>query len=382
MNEVNKEHSKIDKLIDSYDFQQLWKTKCSQFDNLGLSLPSVLPAVERIIVLGDVHGDMKMLKKSLKLAKLIDEDNEWIGKDTVVVQVGDQIDRCRYAGVDCSKKEATQHDEGNDWAILKFMTELNAKAHKSGGAVYSLVGNHELMNVNSDMRYVSYEGFKEFDNWKPPETYIMPDGLNGEKKREWAFKPGNYIADFLACTRQMSLMIGSNLFVHAGILPKIAKKYSIENLNKLLALYLWDELKKEDKEEHKNIWSGTKISPLWIRDFGKMGMEKEKSPEKFKKKEDERCKELIEPIQDIYKVDKIYIGHTPLMKNGISSICNDKIWLTDYGASKAFDKFDEQIISQSAGSESSDDITKLRDVRKAHVLEILNDGEQINIIRE
>ena len=52
------------------------------------------------------------------------------------------------------------------------------------------------------------------------------------------------------------------------------------------------------------------------------------------------------------------------MQNGISSICNDKIWLTDYGASKAFNQF------------------HLKNKKYIQVLEILNDGEKFNILKE
>ena len=64
--------------------------------------------------------------------------------------------------------------------------------------------------------------------------------------------------------------------------------------------------------------------------------------------------------------------HTPLMKNGISSVCNEKIWLTDYGASKAFDKFDKKIFNQKYSKSS----------RNPQVLEILNDGEKITVLKE
>ena len=42
-----------------------------------------------------------------------------------------------------------------------------------------------------------------------------------------------------------------------------------------------------------------------------------------------------------YKVNNIIVGHTPLLNNGIGNACDGHIWLTDYGASKAFDKYDK-----------------------------------------
>ena len=53
-----------------------------------------------------------------------------------------------------------------DLRILNYFTKLHEEAQKVGGAVYSIIGNHELMNVNGDMRYVSHEGIKGFDNYK------------------------------------------------------------------------------------------------------------------------------------------------------------------------------------------------------------------------
>lgn len=51
----------------------------------------VLPAV------GDLHGDMQKTKKSLQLARVAAEKADgqlvWTGGDTVVVQLGDVLDR-------------------------------------------------------------------------------------------------------------------------------------------------------------------------------------------------------------------------------------------------------------------------------------------------
>ena len=79
----------------------------------------------------------------------------------------------------------------------------------------------------------------------------------------------------------------------------------------------------------------------------------------------------MNPLKEIYKVDRIFIGHTPQLNSGISNTCQGRIWLADYGASKAFDAYDNNLIINN----------KRAEVREAQVLEILNDGEKINILK-
>ena len=185
----------------------------------------------------------------------------------------------------------------------------------------------------------------------------------GRKTRLEAFAPGNPISEFLACTRQMAIIIGSNIFVHAGILPKIAKKYSVSNLNKLLSLYLLDKI---SKSEYKDVFVSSEFSPLWTRKIGNMGVNKYKYDKKYRDNEKE-CNNILGPLKDIYMVDRIYVGHTPLIEHGIGSICDEKIWLTDFGASRDFDKYDKTISETSEIKERS---------RKAQVLEIITDIEK------
>jgi hypothetical protein len=329
------------------DFNKIYNNKCN-----NKYLPSILPPTRRIIVIGDIHGDMNMLLKCLKIGKLINNNNashyNWIGKDTVVVQVGDQIDSCRYNGVDNCNEPNTYDknnvDKADDVNILYFLTELHNKAIKDGGAVYSLMGNHELMNVIGDFSYVSHNNIRYFDNYNHNDNYnniIIKDGYEGRKV---AFEPGNKIANFLACTRKMALIIGSNLFVHAGMVPQMIAKYKIDDMNKLLTLFLLDEIKQP--ELFKDLFLSGKTSPFWTRLFGTRI---------------DNCIELLQPLKDVYNVNRIYVGHTPQLKNGITSQCNNSIWLTDVGMSKAFSSFNNN--------------------RKAQVLEILNDGEEINILK-
>jgi hypothetical protein len=81
-----------------------------------------------------------------------------------------------------------------------------------------------------------------------------------------------------------------------------------------------------------------------------------------------QCNQYMKPIEDIYNVGRIYVGHTPQIEKGINSICNDRVWLADVGVSKAFDMFETPEIKQNGS-------------RNAQVLEILQDGKQINILK-
>ena len=371
------------------EWNKIFKEKCKKFN----ILPSVLPPVKRIIVLGDLHGDWDITINSLKIAKLINNKLNWIGSDTVVVQLGDQIDRCRFTDIPCNLPNATKDDEASDMRILNYFTKLHGQAQKKGGAVYSIIGNHELMNVNGDMRYVSFKNISDFNNYKKPDRSIISDGM---KARTWAFSPGNPIADFLGCTRQLSLIIGSNLFVHAGILPNIAKKYNIKKMNQILSLYLWNKLK--NPSDYNELLDSADYSPLWNRIFATThqstnltipslttpslttpsltthsltNLSTPLSTHLSKDDLSKTCNNLMDPLKQIYKVGKIFIGHTPQLTTGISNTCDKRIWHVDYGASKAFDKFDKNFKSSNKRSK----------VREVQVLEILDDGEIINIIK-
>ena len=227
------------------------------------------------------------------------------------------------------------------------MTRLHKKASKVGGAVYSLIGNHELLNSLGDLSYVSRNNIKSFNNYKTESGIIIRDGYQA---RHFAFTPGNDIANFLACTRKIALVIGSNLFVHGGIIPYIANKYKIDDMNKLLTLFLLGEI--EQPQYFSDLFISGKTSPLWTRVFGMKV---------------NNCEHLMTPLKEVYNVNRIYVGHTPQLNTGINSQCNDSIWMTDIGLSHAFDKYKKH--QSKAGN----------NIKKVQVLEILNDST-INII--
>lgn len=317
---------------------------CDKFQDL----PTVLPSCRRLIAIGDLHGDYEATINSFKLADLIDEKLDWKGGDTIVVQVGDQIDRCRPYKYQCSDERATVNDEASDIKILEFFTKLHEQALDQKGGVYSLLGNHEIMNVRGDMRYVSKKNIDMFNNTK------FESGL---KSRKYYFQPGNKYSNFLACTRQTAIIVGSYLFVHAGILPVLIKKYNLtaKNINKInIYVKLW--LLGLIKEKRIKNLINHKISPFWTRFFGNLMADKDGI--------DKDCK-VVEPILNTLNIKGMIVGHTPQLYNETSqdkkqiSSCNGKIWKIDNGVSQAFQQFGFK--------------------QKVQVLEILNDNE-INIL--
>lgn len=170
--------------------------------------PVAVDDVARIVVLPDVHGDLHKARGALRLAGVIDERDRWIARDTVVVQLGDQIDgkpRQAPAQQAQSREKTHGHECGesirHDLEVLGFFNALHQGATRSGGAAFSLLGNHEMMNVRGVFGYVDDDGCARC----------------AAMRRE-TFSPGRFGARLLACTRAAALRVGPLLFCHAGVL--------------------------------------------------------------------------------------------------------------------------------------------------------------------
>src|SRR6185503_2917874 len=80
-------------------------------------------------------------------AELIDKDLHWIGGKTHFVQVGDVLDR----GPGSRKAE-------------DLLIQLTKEAAAAGGRVHALLGNHEVMRMLGDYRYVAIGEYKAFED--------------------------------------------------------------------------------------------------------------------------------------------------------------------------------------------------------------------------
>jgi hypothetical protein len=281
---------------------------------------------------------------------------KWIGKTTYVVQVGDQIDRCRpWDGNGCDVQDTTFNDEDSDLEIMLFYDSLDRIAQEKGGRLFSLLGNHEIMNVKGDMRYVSYKGLQKFSDNNNLET--------GKFTRISKFK--EIISKKMSCSRSTILIIGDYLFVHGGIAMDLAKQLNVIEVNSLIRKFLHGSIANPDSLQR--LLESSKYSPLWYR---KLAYIKEDNDYGI---QDNECKTLYDPtIAEFNKKNRptisteptisikgMIIGHTPqftVFGKGITTACNDRIIRVDVGASSAFDK-----------------ISNRSKIREPQVVEILTD---------
>lgn len=360
---------------------------CSKYPKY---IPTIIPAQDTIIVFGDIHGDMDVAKEMLVgsgVAKKIKKNGKdryiWTGGKTHVVQVGDQIDRCRPGnGMTCRDKGATDDDKHDDINIMELFNDLDRQARMEGGMVISLLGNHELMNAMGHeneklMDYVSYEGVAGFsnidviedneDNSEEIERNRQERFEDGMKKRIDAFKPGNEHAVMMGCTRYSIVVIGSHIFVHAGVIAKLINKLgitkdnkeeTIEKINLAVKKWLLDTEDKDLDYVKKLIDPADRDSMFWNRTLG--------TAESGLDMNDELCSNNVSEVLDIFFDGEghIHMGHSPQAfgknPNDINSTCSGKIWRVDNGSSSAFNNITN---------------SKRKDHRRVQYLKIENDTE-------
>jgi hypothetical protein len=319
------------------------------------------------VVLGDIHGDLNLAIEMLTKSGVASYDFAtntitWTGGTTCLVQVGDQIDRCRpIAGLPCNHPNATYNDEDSDIKIMEIFNTLSLQARHVGGLVISLLGNHELLNVMGHTEYVSYKGLKHFDNYVDPDSPAQTFD-NGQDARIHAFKPGKQYGRMLGCTRLPAAIIGSNLFVHAGIVDALIDEISLkgfddfEKINIKIKRWLLGLLD-QDYVEHIIRYSNN--SMFWSRILGKIPPGTSLT--------NPQCMDNIKNVLKLFKIGSMIIGHTPqsfMYSNDINSTCDNKIWRVDNGASAAFNLFDETFQKTHVNDKN----------RRMQYLEIINDS--------
>ena len=104
--------------------------------------PSTAPqGVARIAALSDIHGQYDLMVRLLRANGIVDGKLDWrFGRGHLVI-VGDVFDR-----------------GGQVNQVLWLLYALEQQAREAGGGVHLLLGNHEIMVLANDLRYVN-EGY-------------------------------------------------------------------------------------------------------------------------------------------------------------------------------------------------------------------------------
>lgn len=417
----------ISKLVELYYDND---TVSKQYLDTAQKKIHILPHQRRVIVFGDVHGDLEatldcfIIAKCIKKIELPKDKSvknmnsffkklKWIGEDTYVVQLGDQIDRVRPQKWDHNDitKDSAFNDEGTTLEILYLFYYLNELASKNEGRVFSIIGNHEIMNVEADFRYVSLKEFKCFKNHliktykrnskypyasntlknnsykfkksktkKRNEFYDINNTHNdnhndeftqvpeGFRERLYAFSPTGICANLIGSNSYVLLQIGNWLFCHGSPVLETMQTYTMDLVNNIVSMYLLgiDNKKKYIEQHYNNLTKTHNNSVLWSRAFGDTNIDNEKEKQLLNKL-NTILNEYNNKNNVYNKATHIAIGHTTQYSSnkGINSICNNRVWRCDVGMSRAFG-------NRESGSN-----------RSPQVLEILNSNgiEQINILK-
>lgn len=184
---------------------------------------------ERVVAFSDVHGDYEAMVATLQSADILDSELSWSGGGTHFVLVGDILDR-----------------GPGSRAAMDLLMRIEEEAIAAGGRVHVLLGNHEIMNMIGDLRYVHSGEYAAFADEESAETrdywYAAyreerdidgPDDEQARAKFDKAY-PAGYFAHFAAFapdgqygswleSKPMIVVVNDTAFVHGGLSPTVAE---------------------------------------------------------------------------------------------------------------------------------------------------------------
>lgn len=190
-----------------------------------------------IVAASDFHGQYDLMKALLKKHKVIDQQGNWaLGKGHFVV-TGDVLDR---------------GDKQTE--ILWFLYHLEHQANKAGGKVHLLLGNHEVLVLNGDLRYLH------------PKYHQVAKLLG--KPFNHLFKRGTVLGNWLR-SKPVLVKINNMLFAHGGFHPELAKRQvTLATINNTFKTALVESEMPKERQGFARFLHKTH-GPVWYRGYFK-----------------------------------------------------------------------------------------------------------------
>jgi hypothetical protein len=304
-------------------------------------IPWEWTAVERIVVVGDLHGDYENFVKILKGTRVVDGDLHWAAGNIHFVQTGDIMDR----GEDARK-------------IFDLLIRLEKEAEEAGGMVHVLLGNHEEMNLtgivfSSNPEYVVLNQFISFlpEAYRKQQEDVLAKRIiklrsrdrnlrakpvmdafwsslrdSPSARRQYVINLNDKYGDWL---RRLNVAIKINdiVFVHGGISEKYSR-WGISEINNRYRLEIADYWRAYRQMEQPRIVQPSILyrgdSPLWYRELATV-------PE-------EDLKEELDQTLENLGAKTMIIAHTPNLVKTPEEMqrFGGKVWIVDTGISRVY----------------------------------------------
>ncbi len=250
--------------------------------------------VDKIAAISDIHGQYDVMIKLFKSNGIIDEQHEWSFGNGHLVITGDIFDR---------GEQVTE--------ILWFVYRLEQQATAAGGRVHLVLGNHEMMVMSGDVRYI-HKRYRY-------TTAIL------KRPYEDLFNEHSVIGHWLR-TKPISISINGIVFLHAGFSKSILDTgITIEEVNKTFSDNLIGTPSTEILQDSMLLDLYYDDGPLWYRGYTDFN--------NFTKKE---AKQILKKLGK----DHIVVGHTSM--KSIVSLFDERIFMID--SSIKFGKTGEVLL--------------------------------------
>jgi hypothetical protein len=242
----------------------------------------VFEGVDKVAVVSDIHGQYDVIIKLLHSHGIIDDAHRWsFGKGHFVV-VGDIFDR---------GDQVTE--------ALWFIYNLQREAAAAGGHVHFLLGNHETMIMEGDIRYIH-------------KRYLITGALF-QTPYQQLYGESSYLGRWLR-SLPLSVRVNDMVFVHGGFSRELLDEVGgLERINDLYHEHLIgmnSGLAVYDSEELALLHGSG--GPLWYRGYF---LDRE-----FKERD-------IDKILRRVKAKRMVVGHTSF--DAVKSFFNGKVIAVD-----------------------------------------------------
>jgi len=307
------------------------------------NVPAMAAAPQRIIAVGDLHGDYQAWSAIAHAAGVMDGANHWSGGKTILVQMGDITDR-----------------EPDSLQIVRSLQQLQKEAPRKGGKVIVVLGNHEAMNLTGDNRYTTPGEFAAFADsgsaarrdrvyelnrdrielaYRAKDPKLSAEAIRqawmaehplGWIEHKLAWGPSGELGQW-ATHNPAILKIGDTLFVHGGISAEFAR-IPLEEVNRRVRTAM------AAADESPNSVLTDPLGPLWYR--GLAGPDPDADAERKRVlptavAAPQTVEQELTAVLSAYGAKRLVIAHTPIL-SGIAITNGGRLARIDTGISRYY----------------------------------------------